>query len=198
MITIEECREEDREAIARAVMMALHEEYEPDEPWSRIFTALAGRPDSQYSYRNALKAVTSSGEVAGVIVAYNGGLLDELRKAFINEYRNVMGHEITNLTDETVAGEWYLDSLAVFPGFRRMGAARALIEAAIRRAPAELTPGLLCAQESEDARRLYEAMGFEKAGERPFLGQMMDHLVYQPVAPQQRIDRCGPAAEGSV
>ena len=109
-----------------------------------------------------------------------------------------MGHEITNLTDETAAGEWYIDSLAVFPEFRRMGAARALIEAAIRRTPSELTPGLLCAQESEDARRLYEAMGFKKAGERPFLGQMMDHLVYQPVAPQQRIDSCGPAAEGRV
>lgn len=177
MIRIEECREADCEAIARAVMMALHEDFEANEPWRRIFTALAARQDSQYSYRNALKAVTSSGAIAGVIVAYDGGRLDELRRAFIREFHTVMGYEITNLTDETATGEWYLDSLAVFPEFRRMGVARALIEAAIERAPAGLKPGLLCAEESKDARRLYEAIGFKKAGERPFLGQMMDHLV---------------------
>lgn len=177
MIRIERCRETDREAIARAVMMALHEDFEANEPWRRIFTTLAGRPDSQYSFRNALKAVTPSGEIAGIIVAYDGGRLDELRRAFIAEFEQVTGRKLGKLADETESGEWYIDSLAVFPGHRHMGVGRAMIEAAIEQSPAGLRPGLLCAAESKDARRLYEAMGFKKAGERPFLGQMMDHLV---------------------
>lgn len=179
MIRIEECCKEDGELIARAVVMALHEEFDPEELWCRIFLNLAVRTDSQYSYLNALKAVTAGGDVAGIMVCYDGARLAELRQALFEEFERQTGRQLGPIADETDSGEWYLDSLAVFPGFRGRGVAKALIQAAIERAPEGRRPGLLCAKDNTDARRLYESLGFRKIGERPFLGQMMDHMSYE-------------------
>lgn len=175
MISIKNCSPEDATDIARAIMMALHLEFDPDETWSRIFMALAERYDSQYSYTNALKAVTEKGEIAGIIVAYDGGRLAELREQFFKQFRKAFGREIGPVANETEPGEWYLDSLAVFPEFRGRGIATTLIKAAIQRAPGGLRPGLLCSKTNPAAARLYENLGFRKVGERPFLGEQMNH-----------------------
>ncbi|MDE7335871.1 MAG: GNAT family N-acetyltransferase [Muribaculaceae bacterium] len=179
MIRIEDCCKADGELIARAVVMALHEEFDPEELWCRIFMNLAVRTDSQYSYLNALKAVTDEGEVAGILVCYDGARLAELRQALFDEYERLSGRKLGAIADETDAGEWYLDSLAVFPGFRGRGIAKALIQAAVERTPEGKRPGLLCAKDNANARRLYESLGFRKIGERPFLGQLMDHMIYE-------------------
>ncbi len=179
MIMIEKCGSEDSELIARAVVMALHEEFDPEQLWCRMFWNLAARTDSQYSYLNALKAIVPSGEVAGIIVCYDGARLAQLRQALFDEYERLTGRQLGAFADETDAGEWYLDSLAVFPPFRGQGIAKALIEAAVALAPANRTPGLLCAKDNAGAKRLYEALGFAKVGERPFMGQIMDHMCKQ-------------------
>lgn len=156
-------------------MMALHEEYDPNEPWSRIFTILAKHADSQYSYRNALKAVTDDGRIAGIIVAYDGGKLKEMREQFFRQFRREFGREIGPVADETTEGEWYLDSLAVFPEFRGLSIGTKLLQAAIDRAPENLRPGLLCSKSNPQAAGLYEKLGFRRVGERPFLGEIMNH-----------------------
>lgn len=178
-VTIVPCTTADAADIARAVLMALHMDYDPDSATGRLFTALAARPDSQYSYRNALKAVTDTGATAGVIVTYDGGRLHTLQQAFRDEFGLATGRRPDRLTEETVPGEWYIDSLAVFPGYRRRGVARDLIESAIRRAPSGLTPALLCAKDNPDARKLYLSLGFGPRGERPFFDEMMDLLVLE-------------------
>lgn len=156
-------------------MMALHLDFDPQETWSRIFMELAERPDSQYSYRNALKAVDDNGEIAGIIVAYDGGRLAELRERFFERFHKEFGREIGPVADETEPGEWYLDSLAVFPEYRGRGIATMLINAAIDRSPENLRPGLLCSKTNPSAARLYENLGFKVVGERSFFGEKMLH-----------------------
>ena len=174
---IERCNKEDAEMIARIVVMAIHRDWDENRDMREIFTALSARPDSQYSYMNALKAVTPEGEIAGIIVAYDGGKLHELHRAFREEYERVTGKPVFKLTEETVPGEWYLDSIAVFPKFRGQGVAHALIKAAIENISDGLVPGLLCAKDNPMAQKLYESMGFKFVGERPFFGEMMNHLT---------------------
>lgn len=171
------CSKEDAEHIGRAVMNALHYEYDINEPWCRIFTILAARDDSQYSYRNAYKAITRNGEIAGIVIAYPGGNLKELRKAFIQEVVKELGEINFKITDETEPGEWYIDSLTVYPEYRRHGIGRKLLETAIQAAPQGMTPGLLCTHSNTEAAKLYESRGFKLSGERAFMGEFMHHYI---------------------
>lgn len=144
----------------------------------RLFTNLAAREDSQYSYINTLKAVDENGRPMGFIIGYDGERLHELRKAFFEEVRSVLGREMEGtVPDECETDEFYLDSLAVFPEFRGKGIARALISAMAQRAASYGKPlGLLCDKDNNKARRLYDSLGFIQVGETPFAGEMMNHL----------------------
>lgn len=144
----------------------------------RLFEELARRDDSQYSYLNTLVARTPDGRVAGVCIAYDGADLRRLSRAFFEKAKEILGLDIKGESTETTPDEFYLDSLAVWPEYRRRGIASALIRAQAERAK-ELTGkpvGLLVDKHNPDAERLYRSLGFRSDGERPFLGTMMTHL----------------------
>ncbi|MDE5774224.1 MAG: GNAT family N-acetyltransferase [Muribaculaceae bacterium] len=143
-----------------------------------LFSALAAREDTQYSYLNTVKAVDTEGNILGVAVGYDGALLHPLREAFISEAAKCIGLVFESApADETDPGEYYLDTLAVFPQYRRNGIARRLIEAVKQRAQTINKPaGLLVSKTNAKARPLYESCGFKIVGERPFADEMMDHL----------------------
>lgn len=178
---------EDARRIGRVVTMAIGEELARElagenhtvEDVELMFATLAARDDSQYSYRNSLVAVSDADEVMGVVVSYDGAELYRLRKAFMEEAKAAIGLEFDgDPPDETGPEEFYLDSLGVFPQYRGQGIARKLIEAAAERAKIAGKPlGLLCSKDNPNARKLYDALGFRPVGERPFAGEMMDHLV---------------------
>ena len=144
-----------------------------------LFTALSAREDSQYSWKNALKAIDDEGHPMGFIIGYDGARLYELRKAFMDLAKERLGYEFPGgLKDETDPSEFYLDSLAVYPQYRGQGVGAALINAMAQRAKSIGKPlGLLCDKTNDRARRLYEHLGFKKIGERPFAGEMMDHMM---------------------
>lgn len=144
----------------------------------RLFSNLAAREDSQYSYRNTLKAIDDDGTPMGFIIGYDGAELHRLRKAFFEECRSVLERELEGLVaDECQTDEYYLDSLTVFPEYRGKGVARTLINAMTRRAVSHHKPiGLLCDKTNTKARRLYDSLGFLPVGETPFAGETMDHL----------------------
>lgn len=143
-----------------------------------LFTHLASLPDSQYSYRNALVALTPQGEVAGVTVGYDGALLRPLRERFFEAARTRMGRNMEGMADETTPNEFYIDTLAVFPPFRRQGVARALLSAQAERAAAMGKPaGLLVDFTNPRAEALYTSVGFRPEGTRPFAGVEMRHMV---------------------
>lgn len=83
--------------------------------------------DSQYSWRNAFVAVDEEATegnveyapVAGAIVGYDGADLHRLRRRFQKEALKQLQMDYSHMDDETEAGEFYLDSLAIYPEYRR-------------------------------------------------------------------------------
>lgn len=178
----------DAPLIAKAIAVALHmddpdggtvgfDNEEEKKVWNEIFTRLAAREDSQYSYRNTVKAITDKGETAGFLISYDGALLHELREAFFEEVKRATGNDMHGIADETEAGEWYLDSLAVWPQFRGRGIGKALLLEGIRKAREAGKPAaLLVDKDNIDAEALYSRFGFKYKGEKPFAGTMMKHM----------------------
>lgn len=144
-----------------------------------VFASLAAREDTQYSYRNALIALDSDDEIAGVVVSYDGSRLHELRRPFIEAANGILGTEFDEATmaDETSADEIYLDSLCVFGPYRGEGLGRKLVEAAAKQHKSSGKPlGLLVDYDNPGARSLYVKLGFKSVGERPFAGTVMEHM----------------------
>lgn len=180
-------RKEDAPFIAQCIVWAVGEEVcaglagenHTIDDIIDLFTRLAAREDSQYSYLNTLAAVDDNGEAVGVCVGYDGAKLHELREPFFEAARELLGLELGKVGDETDGDEFYLDTLAVKPEYRGQGIAGELLKASVVRARECGKPaGLLVEKNNHGARRLYEKVGFRQVGERPFCFVMMDHLQY--------------------
>jgi ribosomal protein S18 acetylase RimI-like enzyme len=83
------------------------------------------------------------------------------------------------MDDETQAGELYLDSLAVLPGYRRQGIAKLLIKVTKERANSMGIPyvGLLVDKGNPSGEALYSSVGFRYANDSMWGGHQMKHLI---------------------
>ena len=89
----------------------------------------------------------------------------------------ITSEEVDNLPGETNGEEFYLDTLATLPQYRGKGIGKLLIEDAWKKAEKSGLPlGLLVADDNPDARKLYESLGFNPVGRRPFAGEMMTNM----------------------
>lgn len=181
---------DDAPLIAEAILMALGDEMVENLSNGRgrkaakeIFTRLASTKEAQYSYTNALVAEMPDGETAGIVIAYDGGILLQARRLFFALTQEILGWDIHDMVPdgepevETDPSEYYLDSLAVWPEYRGLGIATALIKEVETKAKASGKPvGLLCAEHNDTARSLYEHLGFLEVGKRPFAGEQMTHM----------------------
>ena len=173
-IKIREAVAADAPLVGRVVLMALH--YDETHPLASIFAELAAREGSQYSYRNALVAEVD-GAVVGAIIGYDGARLEELRKPLYELMIEKFG-SVRPVEDETSAGEFYLDSLAVLPRFRGCGVGRSLLTAAAERAFAagHERVGLIVDFDNPRAEALYTSIGFKRVNPTTFLGHDMWHM----------------------
>lgn len=173
-VTIREATPSDSMIIATAVCMAV--DYDTSHPIYPVFEELARYDISQYSWRNALIAEVD-GQAAGAIVGYDGAMLERLREPIFPLLAKHLGSS-RSIEDETEAGEFYLDSVAVLPHYRGMGIGKMLIAALCKRAFAEghLRVGLIVDLDNPHAERLYTSLGFEYVGDKRFLGHPMHHL----------------------
>lgn len=173
-ITIRRAVAADAPLVGKAVLMALH--YDEENPLFEAFVELAGREVSQYSYRNALVGEVN-GVAAGAVVGYDGALLQRLRKPLLDMIAERIG-EVPFIEDETAAGEFYVDSLAILPQFRGLGVGRCLLAAMRDNAFAAgfSHVGLLVDVENPRAEALYSSLGFKRVNETTFLGHNMWHL----------------------
>ena len=164
----------DAAFIAKAVAMAIGTD--EDSLLFPVFHELAEREHSQYSFRNALLAEVD-GIVVGAVVGYDGARLHELREPIYELLQRHLGKTI-EIEEETSAGEFYVDSLAVEPAFQRRGIGRKLLSAMIEKAFDEghERVGLLVDKENPDAEKLYHSLGFERVNPTIFLGHEMWHL----------------------
>ncbi len=71
------------DAVGEEICLGLAGRHHTLEDVEGLFTRLAEREDSQYSYLNTLVAVDDDGKTVGVCVGYDGAKLNELRKPFL-------------------------------------------------------------------------------------------------------------------
>lgn len=149
---------------------------EDPEAARKLLEELFLRVDTQYSYMNTL-VCEQDGTVAGSITAYDGGRLHELRKPVDDHIRNNKIEIV--LTDETEAGEYYIDTLSVSPAFRGQGIAGRLLEAVCGKAfgDGHSQVGLIADPENTRALKLYEKTSFVHRGYRHFAGKQYMHLI---------------------
>ena len=123
---------DDARFVARHVLEALHW-HMYDEPlnaeqrqaWDEL-TAVCRRDDVLYSYKHALLAKIG-GEPIGLILAYDGANYHPLRTRTFALLPAFAGMDVDSMEDEAVAGEYYIDSLAVAPSQRGKGVGAALL-----------------------------------------------------------------------
>ncbi len=178
-------RRTDADFIASCIMDAVGEEICRNlagenhtlEDVRTLFSSLAEREDSQYSYRNTLVAVDDDGDAIGAIIGYDGAGLHDMREHFFTSARRILDLDMSAVEDECDSDEFYIDTLAVLPQHRNKGVATRLLDAMVGRARLCGKPaGLLVEKNNHRARRLYESVGFMKIGDRPFAFVSMDHL----------------------
>lgn len=180
---------EQAESIASLIMMAMNHEccqnfagpHHTLADFHRMMTTLVRREDSQYSYRNAWVALddkTTDGKpgVAGVIVGYDGADLHRLREAFLQAAKKYLDQDFSGMDDETQAGEYYIDSLAVDTRYRHQGLATLLLRKLIDQKGRKQPVGLLVDKGNPSAERLYRSLGFEYVNDTTWGGHEMRHL----------------------
>ena len=153
----------------------------------QMMVSLVLMDDSQYSWRNAfvvLDEEATDGDldhapIAGAIVGYDGKDLRRLRCRFQQEALDKLQMDYSQMDDETQEGEFYLDSLAVYPEYRGRGIAKQLLKRFIDHAASiSLPAALLVDKGNPNAERLYKSIGFVYANDAMWGGHEMRHLVY--------------------
>lgn len=180
---------EQAESIASLIMMAMNHECCKNfagpqhtlADFHRMMTTLVRREDSQYSYRNAWvalddKTTDDKPVVAGVIVGYDGADLRRLREAFLQAVKKYLDQDFSGMDDETQAGEYYIDSLAVDTRYRHQGLATLLLKKLIDQKGQKQPVGLLVDKGNPSAERLYRRLGFEYVNDTTWGGHEMRHL----------------------
>lgn len=132
--------------------------------------------NNQYSFQNCFVAV-DEGEIVGAVLVYDGAKLEELRKPIL-EYIHRHYNAGLIVEDETQAGEFYIDSLAVSPNQQGKGIGSQLIQFIMNELV--LTKGnslgLLVDKTNLSARKLYLRLGFKQVGEKELMGLSHDHF----------------------
>ncbi len=184
---------EDAFLIADAILAAIGDEltdklagdnHSRDEIHA-LFSRLARREDTQYSYLNSRIAKDDNGNPMGICISYNGNDYLSLRKPFFEEAVKTLAWDIDldrldEIPAETGREEYYLDTLMTLPKYRGQGVAKALIADARKKAHQAGQPlALLCDKDNIKAQQLYDSVGFREAGTRPFAGHIMHLLVLE-------------------
>ena len=131
-----------------------------------VLESIVRNPDTLYTWRHAIIAQNANGEAIGALVAYPGDDYPARREVTFSTFLEALplSFDPADMDAETVAGEYYLDSLAVLPSYRGRGVARRLLQSGIATARELHRPAILaCSPENLNAKRLYESLGFRAA-----------------------------------
>lgn len=178
---------EDAEAIAELLMLASGEVMykfigEKSYPKARDFLfRFVKSENNQYSYQNCYVAEDEN-ELVGAVLVYDGTKLAELRKPVL-EYIHQHFDSNLQVEEETQAGEFYIDSLAVSPAHQGKGIGSQLLQFVINEKvkTGGGTIGLLVDKTNPGAKRLYLNLGFVPVGEKTLLGISLEHLQLKEI-----------------
>lgn len=138
--------------------------------------------DDQFRYglKNTLVYI-HEGKVAGAIFGYHGHLEDTIDDAFLKLYAaHHIQHQLPLYEDkETMPGEWYIDILAVYPEYRRLGIGRKLLIEVenLARQQGATKIALNCEKDNTKAYQLYEKLGYTPESERVLSGHPYFHMT---------------------
>lgn len=135
---------------------------------------------NQYSFENCWVVEEKKNAIA-VACIYDGAKLQKLRVPVASLIESKFGRKFLP-EDETQAGEFYIDCIAVGPDQQGKGLGSRLIEFLIEEYVHQhnLTLGLLVEKNNPKAKSLYLNLGFERIGEKKLVGKMLDHLQFLP------------------
>lgn len=174
LIYIRPATEADAPLLARCVLMAFlvdmsHFDRTETDRILDGMTALCRRKDTLYSWKNSTIAMLDD-HAAGCIISYDGARYAEMKSLsmplLLEFMKPVWGNSFDQMTDETCAGEFYLDTMAVLPEFRHNGLATRMLRSQVAAAAEKGIPlcTLLVDPANPRARRLYERIGFKEDG----------------------------------
>lgn len=142
-----------------------------------LLLELVKMPDNQYSYEHCYVAVLDE-QVAGAVLIYDGSRLVALREPVKKLIESRFGG-VFNPEDETAAGEFYIDSLGVFPSMQGKQVGSQILQYLITEYTSKgQVLGLLVDKENPGAKKLYLRLGFRVVGEKELAGKNMEHLQY--------------------
>lgn len=184
-LTIRDAVPADAPFLAQCVMSGMHfYDFESEKPDATdIYESLiqCGRSEEYlYSYvRTRIAEV--DGAVAGALLSYPGDDYLELRNKTFSRFWPDFAARNAHSDPETDPGEYYLDTLAVRPEFRRLGVGRALLKDGIRRGIQAGYSRITLAADSEIPHliHLYQAVGFVPAEKRFTFGVEFQRMIYQ-------------------
>ena len=138
------------------------------------------REDLLYSYART-RIAEVDGVVAGSLLSYPGDIYKEMREKTFKELWPDFFREHGDSEQEADPGEYYLDTLAVLPKYRRRGIGRALLEDGIRKGFSLGYDRITLVADSGMPHliRLYESIGFRKADIRHVFGVVFQRMVYE-------------------
>ncbi len=183
--TIRQATVKDHDIVPELLLQAMEDivfdfiQKEDIEEAIDFLTTLYKKPKNQYSYENCFVITNEDDDVVGVINAYNGNYLEELRKPVLE----LMQKKYNNYTipeAETQGDELYLDTLSVSPLMQGQGLGGLLITKIIEFAKENNFNkiGLLVDLENPDAARLYSKKGFVQGNIVDFAGGEYYHMYY--------------------
>ncbi len=161
---------EDAEFVAWTVLTAI--DIEPTSKNLRRASGICRLDDTLYSWRNA-RICEIDGENAGCIVAYRGEDYKAFRTKTFGIIKDSFGINLETNPDETVPGEFYLDSIAFLPKFRGLGLGKKLlldgIELGRQKGYEKIT--LLVDEIKPNLMRYYASIGFQPKGKVHTFGE---------------------------
>jgi len=166
-ITIRPAQQVDATFLGRCVCEGIgFEIFEQETPQNTEIAAglfpLAAREDTLYSYKHALVAEVD-GSVAGALISYPGAQYHVMRNVTFRDLPAFQNLDVDAMPDEAGAGEFYLDTLAVLPQYRRRGVGEGLMRTRIEwveQNHPDLRISLLVDPDNEKGQRLYTRLGF--------------------------------------
>ena len=184
-LNIRDAKPEDAPFLAKCILSGLHlsdfSEY-PSDYISDVLSALTAcerREDTLCSYQKT-RVAEVKGVLAGALLSYPGELYGELREKTLREYWPDFFKQFSSDDPETDPGEYYLDSLAVIPEYRRLGIGKALLKDGISLGLSKGFSKIALVADSgcPHLMRMYESLGFIPADHRHVFGTDFTRMVY--------------------
>lgn len=173
--TIRPARREDAADLARLIDLAGEgmpcwlwaQSAAPGQTPEEVGRERAAREEGGFSYRNARVCVDGRGRIAGMLLSYR--LPDPYELPGPGELPPVV-RPLVRL-EASAPGSWYVNAVAVYPGFRGSGIGANLMALAAELACAAGADSvsLIVASTNTGAKRLYERLGYTLAASEPIV-----------------------------